>query len=333
MRRRRYQERNGYFTMYRIRNFSELMAAAKQARECLTPYRVAVCAAEDKSALTAMDTAARLGLARPILIGERARVLEIIKERGFDPELFELVDISGEDEKVELGVKLIRTKEADILMKGMVPTSTFLSPIFRKENGLSTGFFISHCGVLQVPGFDRLIIQTDGGINIAPDLEMKKGIIANAVFVARKLLRIERPKVALLSATEKVHPKIQSTVDAHDLALWAKEAIPEADVEGPLALDIAISVDAASRKGITGAVAGLADVLVSPNIEMGNVIYKALRHFAFAEGAGIVVGADCPIILTSRSDPPAEKINALALAVLYGEHINEAGYRIRPLPF
>ncbi|MHB8173687.1 MAG: bifunctional enoyl-CoA hydratase/phosphate acetyltransferase [Nitrospirota bacterium] len=314
--------------MDRIRNFSELMAAAKQVRECLPPYRVAVCAAEDNSAVTAMETAARLGLARPILIGEKERIQGIIKETGSDPGLFELVDVSGEDEKAEKGVRMVRQGEADILMKGMVPTSTFLHPIFRKENGLSKGFFISHCGVLHVPGFDRLIIQTDGGINIAPDLEMKKGIIANSVFVARRLLNIDRPKVALLSASEKVHPKIQSTIDAKLLAEWAKEALPEADVEGPLALDLAVSEEAAKRKGITGAVAGLADILVSPNIEMGNVIYKALRHFANASGAGIVVGAGCPIILTSRSDPPEEKINALALAVLYAGHIKEAGYII-----
>ncbi len=314
--------------MDRIRNFSEMMAAAKQARECLPPYRVAVCAAEDASAVTAMESAARLGLARPILIGEKERILGIIKETGSDPGLFEIADVSGEDEKAEKGVKLIRQGAADILMKGMVPTSTFLHPIFRKENGLSRGFFISHVGVLHVPGFDRLIIQTDGGINIAPDIEMKKGIIANAVFVARRLLNIDRPKVALLSASEKVHPKIQSTVDARLLSDWAKDAMPEADVEGPLALDLAVSLEAAKRKGISGKVAGLADILVSPNIEMGNVIYKALRHFANASGAGIVVGAGCPIILTSRSDPPEEKINALALAVLYAGHIKEAGYTI-----
>ena len=314
--------------MDRIRNFSELMAAAKQARDCRPPMRVAVCAAEDASAITAMETAARLGLARPILIGERERILGIVRETGADPALFVIADVSGEDEKAEKGVRMIRQGEADILMKGMVPTSTFLHPIFRKENSLSKGFFISHCGVLHVPGFDRLIIQTDGGINIAPDIGMKKGIIANAVFVARKLLNIDRPKVALLSASEKVHPKIQSTVDAMLLSEWAKDALPEADVEGPLALDLAVSLEAARRKGITGVVAGAADILVSPNIEMGNVIYKALRHFAFASGAGIVVGAGCPIILTSRSDPPEEKFNALALAVLYAGHINEAGYRI-----
>ncbi len=311
-----------------IRNFSELMAAAKQARECQPPYRVAVCAAEDASAIAAMETAASLGLARPILIGERERIAAIMLEIGADPALFGIADVSGEDEKAEKAVSMIRQGEADILMKGMVPTSTFLHPIFRKENGLSRGFFISHCGVLQVPGFDRLIVQTDGGINIAPDIEMKKGIIANAVFVARKLLGIDRPKVALLSASEKVHPKIQSAVDARLLAEWAKDALPEADVEGPLALDLAVSEEAAKRKGIKGAVAGRADILVAANIEMGNVIYKALRHFANASGAGIVVGAGCPIILTSRSDPPEEKINALALSVLYAGHIKEAGYRI-----
>lgn len=312
-----------------IRNFSELMENAKAVSGGSPPRRIVVTAAEDESSIRAMETLRTLGLARPILIGDKKTVLDIMGKTGIDPGPYAIHDVGEPAAKALKGVELIKQGEADILMKGMIPTSTFLHPIFKHETGLVTGNFISHVGVLEVPGFDRLIIQTDGGINIAPDIEMKKGIIMNAVFVARRLLGIERPKVALLSASEKVHPKIPSTVEARDLALWAKENVFDADVEGPMALDLAVSVDAAVSKGVQGAVAGRADVLVAPNIEMGNVIYKALRYFANAKGAGIVVGAACPIMLTSRSDPPEEKINSLALAVLYAAHIKEAGYRIK----
>ena len=291
--------------------------------------RVAVCAAEDESSVRAMDEARAAGLAEPILIGEAARMKAVMEKAGIDPGRFCIHDISDQDRKAARGVELVRAGEADALMKGLIPTSTFLHPIFRREGGLVSGFFISHVGVLQVPGYDRLLLQTDGGINISPDVEKKKGIIVNAVFVARVLLGIGRPKVALLSASEKVHPKIQSAVDAQALAIWAKEAVRDADVEGPMALDLAVSPEAARRKGMTGAVAGFADVLVSSNIEMGNVIYKALRYFAGASGAGIVVGAACPVMLTSRSDPPAEKLNSLFLAAIYREHIKEAGYIIK----
>ncbi len=314
--------------MNSIKNFDELMQKAIEVSRGKPPRRVAVCAAEDESSLTAMESARKMGLAEPLLVGRKKIVLETMGRAGIDPGPYRIYDVPDAQGAASKSVELVRAGEADILMKGMIPTSVFLHPIFRHGTGLATGNFISHAGVLQVPGFDRLIIQTDGGINIMPDFEMKKGIIKNAVFVAH-LLDVERPKVALLSATEKVHPKIPSTVEARDLAIWAKEAVPDADVEGPLALDLAISSEAVERKGAGGLVSGRADVLVAANIEMGNVIYKALRYFAGAEGAGIVVGAACPIMLTSRSDPPQEKLNSMALAVLYSGRIAEAGYKIR----
>jgi phosphate butyryltransferase len=314
--------------MNSIKSFDELMEKAKNLAAGRPPKRIAVCAAEDDSSIAAMEAARAMGLAEPILVGERVRILDIMGRAGIDPKPYTIYDVPDQDAKAAKAVSLINDKEADILMKGMIPTSAFLHPIFKHGTGLLTGNFISHVGVLEVRDMGRLILQSDGGINIAPDFEMKKGIIKNAVFVAH-LLDIERPKVALLSASEKVHPKIPSTVEARDLALWAKVEVTDADVEGPLALDMAISPEAAASKGVKGAVAGRADVLVAANIEMGNVIYKALRHFAHAEGAGTVVGAACPIMLTSRSDPPREKLNSLALALLYASRIGEAGYRIK----
>ena len=314
--------------MDRVKDFGGLMAKAVEEAKGRPPWRIAVSSAEDESSLAALEEARKMGLVTGVLVGEQARILDIMGRLGIDPMPYTIHDVTDLAEKAAAAVSLVRRGEADILMKGMTPTSTFLHPIFDRENGLATGNFISHTGVLQVPGFDRLIVQTDGGINILPTLEQKKGIIMNSVFVAH-LLGIDRPKVALLSATETVHPKIASTVEAAELTLWAKQAVPDADVEGPLALDIAISPEAAQRKGKSGDVAGYADVLVAPNIEMGNAIYKALRHFAQAEGAGIVVGAACPVILTSRSDPPQEKLNSFALAVLYAGRMSEAGYKIK----
>lgn len=300
---------------------------AVRTSEGRQPRRVAVCAAEDESSVVAMESARKLGLASPVLIGGAAKIESVMKQAGIDPGPYRIVDAQGPEAAAEMSVELIKRGEADILMKGMIQTSMFLHPIFRHGTGLLSGYFVSHTGVLQVPGVDRLIVQTDGGLNILPDFEMMKGIIKNAVFVAH-LVGLERPKVALLSATEKVHPKIPSTVNARDLTAWAKAEVTDADVDGPLSFDLAISPEAVLRKGAKGVVAGHADVLVAPNIEMGNAIYKALRYFAGAKGAGIVVGASCPVMLTSRSDPPEEKLNSMALAVLYADRINEAGYRV-----
>jgi len=313
--------------MNSLRDFEQLVGQAVKAAGGSPPKRVAVCAAEDESSLGALQAAIRLGLVTGLLIGEEYKIRDIMGRTGISPEHFVFHDVAGDEAKAAKAVELVKAGKADILMKGMLPTSTFLHPIFRHDSGLSTGFFISHIGVLQVEGYDRLILQTDGGLNIKPDFEMKKGIIKNAVFVAH-LLGVDKPRVALLSASEKVHPKIQSSVDARDLALWAKDDVKDAFVEGPLSLDIAISPEAARMKGVTGNVAGMADILVADSIEVGNVVYKALRHFAGAKGAGIVVGAACPIVLTSRSDPPEEKLNSLALATLYAARIGEAGYQI-----
>ena len=308
-------------------NFEQLVDMARASMSGKRPPRIAVCAAEDKSSIVAMAEAQRVGLAEPILIGNKEEIVRIAAENHIYASSIEIIDVAGDAEKAQAGVALIKAGKADILMKGMIPTSTFLHPIFRHENGLLTGNFVSHVGVLEASELGRFILQTDGGLNISPTVEMKKGIIKNAVFVAH-LLGIDRPKVALLSATEKVHSKIKSTVEARDLTAWAKDGVADADVDGPMALDIALSKEAAARKGAGGPVAGNADILVAPDIESGNILYKAIRLFGHAHGAGIVVGAACPVMLTSRSDSPSEKLNSLALAALYAGRISEAGFKV-----
>jgi len=302
--------------MDRIRDFDELHEMARRITAGKPPVKVVLSGAEDESGLIALEQARANGSVSPILAGEKVEILDIMARLGIDPAGYMIHDEPDDDKKAELAVGLVKGGEAEVLMKGLISTSTFLKPVFNRETGLLSGRFISHTGVLHVPGMDRLIIQTDGAINIHPDMEKKKGIIINAVFVAH-LLGIERPKVALIAATEKVHPKMPVTVEASELAGWAKDAVKDADVDGPMGLDIAVSPEAAQSKGYGGAVAGYADVLVAPCIEVGNVIYKSLRHFAHAEGAGLIVGAGCPILLASRSDPPREKINSIALGVLY----------------
>jgi len=302
--------------METLRTFDALHERAALIASGRPPVRVALCGAEDKSGITALEDARRKGFVEPVLVGDRSGISAALDASGARVEDYEIHDVTGGPEKAAYAVELVRSGKAEVLMKGLISTSIFLHPIFRHESGLLTGSFVSHCGVLEVPGMDRLIIQTDGAINIAPDIKKKKGIIKNSVYVAR-MLGISRPKVALIAATEKVHPKMPATVEAAELAQWAREAVPDADVEGPMGLDIAVSAEAAATKGMKGPVAGCADVLAAPFIEVGNVIYKALRHFAGAQGAGIVVGARCPVLLASRSDPPREKENTLALGVLY----------------
>lgn len=302
--------------MDRIRNFTELHEKARQITTGQPPVRVVLSGAEDESGLAALEQARAYGTVAPALVGEKAKILEIMARLGIDPAGYDIHDEPVDERKAEAAVRIIREGGGEVLMKGLISSSTFLKPVFSHETGLLSGGFVSHCGVLQVPGMDRLIIQTDGAINIAPDLVRKKGIIINAVAVAH-MLGVERPKVALIAATEKVHPKMPVTLDEHELAVWAKDAVKDADVEGPMGLDMAVSPEAAMSKGGGGPVAGYADVLFAPYIEVGNVIYKSLRHFAHAEGAGIVVGARCPVLLTSRSDPSREKLNSIALGVLY----------------
>ena len=323
-----WRERKRSFRMNRITDFEGLIKRADELAAGRPRVRVVLSGAEDESGILALEAARIKGQVDPILVGDAEEIAGIMGRLSIDAAAYRIYDIKDPVSKADKAVELVRSGEADALMKGLIPTSTFLHPIFRHGTGLRAGKFISHVGLLQVEGMDRLILQTDGGINVNPDIEMKKGIIVNAVFLAH-MLGVERPRVAILSASEKVHPKIPSTVEARDLAIWAKEAVPDADVDGPLALDIAISHDAAVRKGVHGNVAGYADILVAGNIEVGNVIYKAARYFGHAKGAGIVVGAACPVLLASRSDPMEEKLNSIALAILYAAHMQEARNRLK----
>lgn len=212
--------------------------------------------------------------------------------------------------------------QADILMKGMIPTSDLLKAVLHKEAGLRTGKILSHVAAFEVPGYDRLIFVTDSGMNINPDLQQKAQIIENAALIA-KGIGVEMPKVAVLAAVETINPSMQATLDASALTVMNKRGqISYCVVEGPLALDNAISPEAAEHKGITGEVAGKADILLVPAIETGNALYKSLIYFSGAKVGAVIAGARAPIVLTSRADSAESKLFSIALAVKTLQHKN-----------
>ena len=273
--------------------------------------RIAVAVAQDAEVLLAVDGARKLGIATAVLVGDEGEIRAIAAKLEIDLSAYEILHVADKVEACRTAVKLVRDGEADVVMKGLVDTSVILKAVLDKEIGLREAPVLSHVAVFEVPGFDRLLYVTDAAMNIAPDVEAKKHIIGNAVKVAHALGN-ERPIVTALCAVEKVNPKMQATLDAAELA---EANIPGCRVMGPLALDNAVSVEAAKHKGITDPDAGKSDILLVPAIETGNALYKSLVFLAKARNAGMIVGAKAPIVLTSRADSDDAKLNSIALAL------------------
>lgn len=285
---------------------------------------VAIAAADDIEVLQAVAMAIERNLATFILFGDRSKINVIIDQ--YVPSLSGNEKISirhtvNQSEAAELAVKAVRSKEAGTLMKGNIATSTLLKAVLNKEYGLRTGNVLSHVAVFEVEGFERFIIVTDAAMNPQPDLEQKRQIIQNAVQIANAI-HIELPKVAVIGAVEAVNPQMQATVDAAALTQMNRRGqISNCLVDGPLALDNAISMQAAVQKGLAdNAVAGQADILAVPNIETGNVLYKSLIYFSNAKVGAVIAGASSPIVLTSRSDNAESKFYSLALAICSAVH-------------
>ena len=277
--------------------------------------KIAVAVAQDAEVLLAVDAAAKLGIATAILVGEESEIRAIASELNIDLTNYEILHEADKNEACRKAVKLVRDQVADVVMKGIVDTSVILKAVLDKEIGLRQSPVLSHVAVFEVPGYDRLFYLTDAAMNIAPDAETKKHILKNAVQVAHALGN-ENPIAACLCAVEKVNPKMQATLDAAALV----EANQNGEIEGctvigPLALDNAISVEAAHHKGITDPNAGHADILLVPAIEVGNVFYKSMVFMARAKNAGVIVGAKAPVVLTSRADSDETKLNSIALAL------------------
>ncbi|MGG1573704.1 phosphate butyryltransferase [Fictibacillus sp. NRS-1165] len=282
---------------------------------------VAVAAAEDEEVILSVKQAYEKGIASFILAGNKEKIQFLLRQHELkEGEDLQIVEANPENTAME-AVKAVSGGQADILMKGHIPTADLLKAVLHKENGLRTGKVLSHVAAFEVPGFDRLIFLTDSGMNIVPDLQQKAQIIENAVQVARGI-GVAMPKVAVLAAVESVNPNMQATLDASALAMMNRRGqIKGCIVDGPLALDNAISVKAAEHKGISGEVAGQADVLVVPAIETGNALYKSLIYFANAKVGAVVAGARAPIVLTSRADTAESKLYSIALAVYSLEKI------------
>ncbi|MEI5908157.1 phosphate butyryltransferase [Bacillus spongiae] len=279
---------------------------------------VAVAAAADKEVLEAVSMAVEQKLAKFLLFGHKDEVETLMKEHVphlITHEDITIKDVSSAKAAAEEAVKAVATNEATALMKGNIATAVILKAVLNKEFGLRTGNVLSHVAVFEVPGFDRLTILTDAAMNIHPTLEQKAQISQNAVKVARSI-GIDQPKLAPIAAVEVVNPAMEATLDAAALTqMNARGQLKDCIVDGPLALDNAISMQAARHKGIQSEVAGQADILLVPNIETGNALYKSLVYFANAKVGAVIAGAKAPIVLTSRADSSESKLYSLALAI------------------
>lgn len=295
-----------------VKSLDDLVNMAKAAG----PRTCAVVAAEDPEVLLTADEAARLGVARCILVGNTAGIEKAASEVGVGLSEYEIVEERDGAAAARKGVEMVKAGKADLLMKGLVNTADVLRAVLDKEIGLRTGRLLSHLSVFEAPGLGRLLMFSDGAMNIAPTLAEKAQITQNAIDVAHAIGIVE-PRVAALAAVENVNPDMPATIDAACLAKMSERGqIKGGIVDGPLALDNAISPDAAQHKGIAGPVAGRADVLIVPDIEAGNVFYKALIYLAGGCAASVVVGAKTPVVVTSRSDSHVAKVYSLALGVL-----------------
>lgn len=295
-----------------IRKFDDIIKAAREKG----PKVIAVAVAQDVEVLSAVNGAKNLGIADAVLVGDKEEIAQAAEKCGIDIKSFEVIDIKEKADACRKAVELVSTGKAHIVMKGLVDTSLILKAVLDEKIGLRTGNVLSHVAVFDIAGYDRLFYVTDAAMNIAPNLEHKKQIIENAVFVAHSLGN-ENPKVAVLTAVEKVNPKMQATLDAAELVKMNEEGtIKGCIIGGPFALDNAVSEEAAKHKGIDHPVAGHADILMVPVIEAGNMLYKSMVFFARGKNAGIIVGAKAPVVLTSRADSDEAKLNSIAIGVL-----------------
>ncbi len=279
---------------------------------------VAVAAAEDKEVLSAVSMAVEKDMAKFLLFGDKEKIESMIEEVAPNLQSSTHIKIKhaiSSQRAAELAVKAVRENEAGALMKGNIPTAVILKAVLNKEWGLRTGNVLSHAAAFEVQGYEKLIFITDAAMNISPDLQQKVQIIENTVGVARSI-GINQPKVAPLAAVEVVNPVMQATLDAASLTMMSQRGqIKNCIVDGPLALDNAVSLNAANHKGIKSDVAGQADILLVPNIETGNALYKSLIYFARAKVGAVIAGAKAPIVLTSRADSAESKLYSLALAI------------------
>lgn len=282
----------------------------------LNTQHLVVIQAEDEDVLEAALHAKNEGLVEPIFVGDSEKIKVLLREMG-SPEV-QIIQADTLEESVDIGFSLVRDKKADFVMKGLIDTSVLLKGLLDQTYGLRTGKLLSHVMIYETPQYHKLLCVTDGGMNILPNLQQKKDILLNAVQVFRAL-GYEEIRACGLAAKEKVNPKMEATLDAHAL----ESQLEEADLiyEGPLALDLALSREAAETKGFNSKVAGEVDILLVPTIEVGNALGKAMTYVGQAESAGIIMGAKIPVVLTSRADNATTKLYSIVLGALIASYM------------
>ncbi|UYN93356.1 MAG: phosphate acetyltransferase [Enhydrobacter sp.] len=296
----------------RHEKYEHLIARARELPRMTT----AVAHPCDEVSLESAVEAAKLGIIEPVLVGPRARIGDTASRAKLDISGFECIDALHSHESATKAVGLVKAGRAEALMKGSLHTDELMAAAVARDTGIRTARRISHCFVMDVPGHSQALIISDAAVNIAPSLEAKVDIVQNAIDLAHAL-GVERPRVAILSAMETVNPKVPSTLEAAALCKMADRGqITGGILDGPLALDNAISLQAAEIKHIVSPVAGQANVLIVPDLEAGNMLAKSLSFLAGADAAGIVLGARVPIILTSRADSRLTRLASCAVAVL-----------------
>jgi phosphate butyryltransferase len=297
--------------MTTIRNFAQLIESAL-ARG---PKRVVIVGGGQRQTLHAVRLARGMGLAQCILIDDPERIRSVAQEEGIDLDEMDIIEERDMVEAAYRAVGMIHAEEADLVMNGRAQPVELMKAALDKNLGLRIGKVISDVSIFEIPDFDRLIFVSDVAIVVSPTLAQKVAIVQNAIDTAIEL-GVEQPKVAILAATEMVNPEMPANMDAANLSKMAERGqIRGGSVDGPLALDNAISAKAAKMKDIESQVAGHADILITPDVESGNILAKAIAYFAHGHMAGVVVGAKCPIVMPSRSDPPEQKLLSLALGV------------------
>jgi len=292
-----------------IKNFGELLEAAKKQKK----MKIVVAAAQDEDVIKAVSQAKEMGLAEPVLVGDKGKIKEIMENLKICSSEYEIIDEPDLIQAARKSVETVRSGKGDFLMKGLLQTADIMRAVLDKEIGLRTDSLISHVMVYEVPVYKKLLYITDGGMNVAPNLEQKVQILENAVKVC-KAMKMDKIYTSCLTGAETVNPKIPATVDAKAIAdmkdKWKAQGVV---VQGPVALDLAISSEACAHKGYKEEGCGNADILLAPCYEVGNVLGKSLTYFAGAKSAGVIMGAKVPIVLVSRADPSETKLLSIAL--------------------
>ena len=301
--------------MIEIASFGEMVAAARQ----IGPAKIGVVAAHDPEVLKAVGRAQQEGMVEATLVGDWPAIEAYATQGDVDLNGLTIVHQPDPGRAARQVVDLVREGRADVVVKGQIKTADLLGAALNRHVGIRGPGLLTHVGIFELPGMDRLIYLSDSGVVVYPDVYQKLEIINNVVAVAR-LFGVAEPKVAILAASETVHPKIPASIDALALSKMAEQGWVEgAVVDGPLGLELAISPQAAKLEESDSPIAGLADVLIVPNVEAGNIVAKGLLYFAQARMAGLVVGARVPIIISSRADSAETRYLSLAMAVLLTE--------------